>query len=138
MCVVTNICMSWRNPKPCNHLNDTTTRDANCIFRCSDTPFKPRVYGKGVNGTERNRICSWLAKDEKDLDNEEQKGESTKNRGINKSLDDKEVEKEGQEEEDEKKHYLVEVDDEKGAEDDGELELDDEGHGKDLNKIMSK
>ena len=130
MCVVTNICMSWRNPKPCNHLNDRTAKRAKCIFRCSNTPFKPRV--NGVNGTERNRICSWFAKDKKDLKPENDET------GLNKLLDEKEVEKEDQEEEDEKKHYLVEVKDEKGAEDDGEPKLDDEGHGKDLNRVMTK
>ena len=81
---------------------------------------------------------------EYELEEDNEKKQEEQNRlnkiddAINKSFDEKEVEKEMQEEEDEKKHYLVEVDDEKGAEDDGEPELDDEGHGKDLNRIMSK
>ena len=159
MCFVTNICMYGRNPKLCQH-----PKRVNCIYACRSKPYMP----KGHPGSSRclffekdeielekqeqkeenseTKIVDGINKtlDEKELEEdlsdekEEEEEKSPKIPGINKSLDEKEVEKENQEEEDEKKHYLVEVEGEKGAEDDGEPELDDEGHGKDLNKIMTK
>ena len=123
--------MPWRNERGCIH-TPYKPRDKNCSVYLID--YDKRKVEKADQEEE-------IEKDLTDVEKEDQEEERTETAipgGINKLLDEKEVEKEDQEEQDEKKHYLVKVKDEKGAEDNGEPELDDEGHGKDLNKIMSK